>query len=533
MKKVRKILVLYVFFVYLQIILCKISIVMRKLQYLLIGLLFLCVGFEQINAQPVMTMTSATATSYSSADFAADYTSTGGWTVAKKGFIYGTNPVPTKANGATLKQKTGSTVAAFTSSVTGLAPNTTYYVRTYATKTGPADTVYSSNILSFTTPPAVPPTMTTPTASDITLFTATLNSTITDKGDASSFTSKGFIYSTTPGVTYSTGTKVTVSGTVNASSIPFPMTKVVEGLVAGVTYYAKAFAIIKYGTAVTDTIYTDEMSFTTAHACQSVPTNVTISEIGITEAKVDFQPGVGQTQWQIKCGIIGQSDDEAAMYVTNDTTYVVTDLEGGRSYSVYVRAVCGSLFSEWSEIRNFVTLPPLCANVSGVRTTEVQHSSVKITWNPGSMSQNMWEVVFAQSNQSLPASGIVIQDNPIFTPIGLTPQTEYKMKVRAVCDGGEVSSWSDEFVFNTIQQGIEDAQSVENIDIYPIPTDGKIVFNANNLRVEKIEILNLLGEVVYFSEKLPKEFDFEEKKGIFFVNIYTEKGVQTRKVVVK
>jgi hypothetical protein len=38
---------------------------------------------------------------------------------------------------------------------------------------------------------------------------------------------------------------------------------------------------------------------------------------------------------------------------------------------------------------------------------------------------------------------------------------------------------------------------------------------------------------VYFSEKLPKEFDFEDKKGIFFVNIYTEKGVQTRKVVVK
>ena len=102
---------------------------MKKLQYLLIGLLFVCVGFQQINAQPVMTMTSATATAYNSADLAADYTSTGGWTVAKKGFIYGTNPTPTKANGATLKQKTGSTVAAFTSTVTGLAPNTTYYVR--------------------------------------------------------------------------------------------------------------------------------------------------------------------------------------------------------------------------------------------------------------------------------------------------------------------------------------------------------------------------------------------------------------------
>ena len=506
---------------------------MKKIQYLLIGLLFVCVGLGQINAQPVMTMTSATATTYSSADFAADYTSTGGWTVAKKGFIYGTNPTPTKANGGTLKQKTGSTVAPFTSTVTGLAPNTTYYVRTYATKTNPADTVYSSNILSFTTPMAVAPEITTPTASDLGLFSATLNSTITSNGDSPTFTSKGFVYSTTPNTDCNTGTKVTVSGTVNASSIPFPMTKEVTGLTSGVTYYVKAFAIVKYGSAVTDTVYSAETSFTTSHACQSIPTNVAVSEIGITEAKIDFNPGLGQSQWQIKCGIIGQPDDQASLYITNDTTYIVTGLEGGRSYSVYVRAICGNLYSEWSEMKNFVTQPPLCANVTGVRTTEVQHSSVKITWNPGSMSQDSWEVVFAQSNQSLPSSGVIVYDNPIFSPIGLTPQTEYKMKVRAVCSDGEVSSWTDEFVFNTIQQGIEDAEIIENVDIYPNPTEGKISFKANNLRVGKIEILNVLGEVVYFSDKLPEEFDFENKKGVFFVNIYTEKGVQTRKIVVK
>ncbi len=506
---------------------------MNKLSYLVISLFLVFAGLKGVNAQPVMSMTSATATSYNSATVDVSYTSTGGWTVSKKGVIYGTNPTPTVGNGGTLKQKTGSTVADFTLNLTGLVPNTTYYVRAYATKTGPADTAYSSNILSFTTPIAVPPTITTPTATNLQLFSATLNSTITDKGDASQFTSKGFIYSTTPNVNYATATKVTVSGTVNASSIPFPMSKEITGLVSGVTYYAKAFAIIKFGTAVTDTIYTDEMSFTTAHACQSIPTNVSISEIDITSARITFNPGLGQTQWQIKCGIIGQSDENANMYVTNDTTYVMTSLEGGRSYSVYVRAICGNLYSEWTEMKNFVTLPPLCQNVNGVRSTEIQHSSAKITWNPGSMSQDMWEVVFAKSNQSLPESGVIIHDNPVFSPIGLTPQTEYKMKVRAICSNGEYSSWSDEYVFNTIQQGIEEADLNTNIDIYPIPTDGKIIFKENNLKAEKIEIINTLGEIIYQSEKLPESFDFEDKKGVFFVNIYTEKGVQSRKVLVK
>ncbi|MED9961585.1 MAG: T9SS type A sorting domain-containing protein, partial [Bacteroidales bacterium] len=105
--------------------------------------------------------------------------------------------------------------------------------------------------------------------------------------------------------------------------------------------------------------------------------------------------------------------------------------------------------------------------------------------------------------------------------------------VRAVCSDEEVSSWSDEFVFNTIQQGIEEAGILKNVDIFPKPKEGKITFKANNLNVYKIEILNLLGEVVYYSDKLPEEFDFGNKKGIFFVNIYTEKGIQTKKIVVK
>lgn len=506
---------------------------MKKLSYLLIGFLFIFIGFETVNAQPVMSMTSATATSYSSASVEVSYTSAGGWTVHKKGVIYGTDPTPTKANGGTLKQKTGSAVADFNLNLTGLAPNTTYYVRAYATKQNPADTIYSGNTLSFTTPVAIAPTITTPTVSNIEMFSATLNSTITDKGDASQFTSKGFVYATTPNPTLESGTKTTVSGTVNANSIPFPLSKDIEGLTSGATYYVRAYAIIKYGSAVTDTVYTEQTSFTTAHSCQFVPTDVNVSEIEITTARVNFNPGLGQSQWQIKCGIIGQPDEESNLYVTNDTTYVMTDLEGGRSYSVYVRAICGNIYSEWSLMRNFVTQPPLCQNVSGVRSTDIQHSSAKITWNPGSMNQDTWEVVFAQSNQSFPETGVYIHDNPIFSPIGLTPQTEYKMKVRAVCPNGEFSSWSDIYEFNTIQQGIEDAELESNIEIYPIPTDGKILFKENNLKVERIEIINALGEVIFYSGELPESFDFENKKGIFFVNIYTEKGIQSRKIIVK
>ena len=68
-----------------------------------------------------------------------------GATVSVRGVCWGTNQNPTIQNN---KTSDGSGVGSFTSSITGLEPNTTYYVRAYATNS--AGTGYGSTI-SFKT----------------------------------------------------------------------------------------------------------------------------------------------------------------------------------------------------------------------------------------------------------------------------------------------------------------------------------------------------------------------------------------------
>lgn len=94
---------------------------------------------------PVLTTTIVTGLSSVSANSGGNIASDGGASVTSRGVCWGTNQTPTITDSKTTNG-TGSGV--FTSSITGLAANTTYYVRAYATNS--VGTGYGSAV-SFTT----------------------------------------------------------------------------------------------------------------------------------------------------------------------------------------------------------------------------------------------------------------------------------------------------------------------------------------------------------------------------------------------
>jgi uncharacterized protein (TIGR02145 family) len=103
------------------------------------------VSIKTINV-PTLTTTAITDISVNSAKSGGSISSDGSSSITAKGVVWGTAINPT----ITLSTKTsdGTGTGAFSSSITGLAANTKYYVRAYATNT--AGTSYG-NELSFTT----------------------------------------------------------------------------------------------------------------------------------------------------------------------------------------------------------------------------------------------------------------------------------------------------------------------------------------------------------------------------------------------
>jgi len=159
------------------------------------------------------------------------------------GVCWNVTGIPTIADNATDEGPAVAT-GAFTSALTGLTPNTTYYVRAYATNT--TGTAYGDEV-SFTTSP-VAPTVTTQAVTNITTTTATGNGTITDLGSPNP-TAHGVCWNTT-------GNPMPADNFTNegAADATGPFTSNITGLTPNTTYYVRAYAFNTAGTTLGDQV---------------------------------------------------------------------------------------------------------------------------------------------------------------------------------------------------------------------------------------------------------------------------------------
>src|SRR5690554_2980916 len=184
---------------------------------------------------PVLSTAEVTEITQTTATVKGNITDDGGATVTARGVCWSTNQNPTISNN---KTKDGKGAGTFVSNISGLKDNTTYYERAYATNI--AGTGYGS-AMSFTTLEAGLPVLSTAEVTEITQTTATVKGNITDDGGATV---------TARGVCWSTNQNPTISDnkTEDGNGVGTFVSKI-SGLPADVTYYARAYATNRKGTA--------------------------------------------------------------------------------------------------------------------------------------------------------------------------------------------------------------------------------------------------------------------------------------------
>ncbi len=194
---------------------------------------------------PTLTTTAISAITSTTATSGGNITSDGGGAITARGVCWSTTENPTTANSKTTD---GSGTGIFTSAITGLTPDTTYYVRAYATNS--IGTSFGSQITFTTSQNLSLATVMTLPVTDITATTATLSGFVMSEGNYA-VTDRGTCFSTSPNPTTALNKFSKGTGTGFFSSD-------ITGLTPNTTYYVRAYSTNNSGTA-----YGIEVSFKT------------------------------------------------------------------------------------------------------------------------------------------------------------------------------------------------------------------------------------------------------------------------------
>ncbi len=180
---------------------------------------------------PALGNTSVSGITSTTATASATITADGGAAVTEKGFYYGTNNPPTEADMKVVSNAAGN---AITADLSGLAPDTRYYIRAFATNS--AGTALGAIQVFITADDRTTPSVGSVTTSNITGTTVDLIAIIIDNGGGD-ITEKGFCYTTDANVLPTTADNKAV-----ATSTGDEISLTLTGLAESTTYYIRAYA---------------------------------------------------------------------------------------------------------------------------------------------------------------------------------------------------------------------------------------------------------------------------------------------------
>jgi hypothetical protein len=420
---------------------------------------------------PTVTTTAVLDITNFSASSGGAVTSNGGAVLSAWGVCWSTSANPILAN--SFLQNTVSS-GSFSSALSGLTQNTTYYVRAYATNS--AGTAYGdeqSFTTTNTTTNVVLPTITTFAVSAITTTSASSGGAVTSDGGAS-LSAWGVCWST------SANPILANSFSQNNGSAGF-FNSALSGLTPNTTYYLRAYATNSAGTA-----YGNEQSFTTTDTNVFLPTITTTAVSAITPssaiigATITSDGGATLSAWGV-CWSTSANPTLANSFLQNNvsTTIFGSTLSGlTQNTTYYVRAYAtNSAGTAYGNEQSFTTLAIVLPIVTTTAITSVTSTSANsggtLTYDGGA-TVSAWGVCWSTSTNPTLANSFsqnTVSSGSFSSALsGLTLNTTYYVRAFATNSAG--TAYGNEQIFTTTNNLFAIGQSYQGGIVAYIDSSG-------------------------------------------------------------
>ena len=412
---------------------------------------------------PTIVSPTSSVMSATSAMLGANITSNGGSDIINYGVVYSITSVndnPFRGGTGVLESNiAANALGVFSISVSSLSPSTTYSFRAYAINS--VGTSHTSTIGTFTTPGG--PTIISPTATNVTVSSATLGGNVTSDGGLA-ILQRGVVFSLTSASNNpfigGPGVRAFVAST-NGTGV---FTVNVTGLEPGRSYSFKAYAINGAGT-----FYSTVSTFITSGVAPTL-TGAAISNITATTATIGSTLTSEGSSAVIEMGFVYSPSSVngnplvggtgVVKVTTANTTGVFTSNIAGLvantayTFKAFATNAIGTAYS--APYAFFTTLPPLTVTtptVSDITSTTanlggtvVSDSGTTALGRGVVYSLSPGPVLSGPGVITVPASGTM---GPFTVNVsGLTGDTEYFFRAYAFNSSGP--SYSDELSFRTL-----------------------------------------------------------------------------------
>ena len=240
-------------------------------------------------------------------------------------------------------------------------------------------------------------------------------------------------------------------------------------------------------------------------------------------------------------------------YLAGSTTLFMSDREKGVFYILRFAEVvdlnpwglhlklCIDYYRDYGETleatfchditKNYVYEEVACNNTTSLTSKIENQNSVQLQWT-------------SSANNSLIRGYHVYRDNIRITSKLLTdtiyldedlPIGAYNYFIKTYYKEGCTSD-SSNHVTETIELGVKELKEFEGVTLFPNPTTGELTINSEQLTINNVEIFDVYGRKLSSNHLISKSSNLQINishlpAGIYFVQIRTEQGIISKKVV--
>jgi pimeloyl-ACP methyl ester carboxylesterase len=295
----------------------------------------------------------------------------------------------------------------------GLSPSTSYQVRVYTNCS--AGTSPPTATTTFTTldPPCIPPT--TPTANEVTAYTATIHWTAVLGAVAYRIEYKPLAATNW----------ISLANTTNLS-------QVLTGLTASTPYNVRVYTVCRSALSAASPV----LNFATLPPPSCPDPNLpSVSNLTASSALISWETPAGVQSHRVEFKRTADATWTVWSEAVSGTFTTISGLASNTFYDVRTFTNCGAIVgTNYSEIVTFRTLAPICNPASTPSVSSVTTSAATVTWATVS-GATAYRVEYKR-NADATWTALANTSNTSASLSSLSASTVYNVRVSVICSGG-------------------------------------------------------------------------------------------------